>query len=266
MKNNAFTKFLSLLLLSLISLGAIAASLSDRAKEKRWEDQIVPDLFVGEAVKLNADGVEFLSIYTEAATDKPKGGVIVLHGIGVHPAWSDVINPLRTQLAERGWHTISLQMPILENEAKDTDYAPLFKEVPGRIQAGVDYLKAKGVKKIAISGHSLGAAMASYYLVTNPDPAVKAFAITSGGPGLPKDPHMDAVENFKNFKNVYILDLRGGDDSDRVKDTWKQRGEVGNKIHGKRYESQVIPGANHFYNGKDKELVDAVGNWLDKVM
>ena len=46
-------------------------------------------------------------------------------------------------------------------------------------------MKARGIKKIAIAGHSLGAAMASYYLVANPDPAVKAVAITSGGPGLP---------------------------------------------------------------------------------
>lgn len=255
-----------LALLASVSLNTSAASLSDQAKEKRWEDQIVPDLFVGEAVKLKADGVEFLAIYTEASTDKPKGGVIVLHGIGVHPAWADVVNPLRTQLAERGWNTISLQMPILANDAKDSDYAPLFKEVPGRIQAGVDYLKAKGMKKIAITGHSMGAAMTSYYLVSNPDPAVKAFAITSGGPGLPKDPRMDAIENFKHFKNVYVLDLRGGEDTDRVKGAWKERGSMGSKIHGKHYESQVVPGANHFYSGKDKELVDVVGNWLDKVM
>ena len=262
----AFSNVVCLVLLSFLSVSASAASLSDRAKEKRWEDQIVPDLFVGEAVKLKADGDEFLAIYTEPSADKVKGGVIVLHGVGVHPAWADVINPLRTQLAEQGWHTISLQLPILPNEAKDADYAPLFKEVPARIQAGVDYLKSKGVTKIAIAGHSLGAAMTSYYLVASPDPAVKAFAITSGGPGIPKDSRMDAVDNFKKFKNVAILDLRGGEDTDRVKDAWKERSKIGNPIHGKRYESQVVPGANHFYNGKDKELVDAVGNWLDKVM
>jgi dienelactone hydrolase len=265
-KNYSFNSLLYFLLFAFFSASASAASLSDKAKEKRWEDQIVPDLFVGEAVKLKGDGDEFLAIYTEASADKVKGGVIVLHGIGVHPAWADVVNPLRTQLAEQGWHTISLQLPILENEAKDSDYAPLFKEVPARIQAGVDYLKSKGAKNIAIAGHSLGAAMTSYYLVASPDPAVKAFAITSGGPGLPGDSRMDAIANFKNFKNVHILDLRGGDDTDRVNGAWKERGGMGNKIHGKRYESQVVPGANHFYNGKDKELVEVVGSWLDKVM
>ena len=265
-KMKTYTSILYFFLLFSVSVSAGAASLSDRAKEKRWEDQIVPDLFVGEAVKLKADGVEFLAIYTETSSDKPKGGVIVLHGIGVHPAWADVVNPLRTQLAEQGWHTISLQMPILKNEAEDKDYAPLFKEVPARIQSGVDYLKAKGIKNIAIAAHSLGAAMTSYYLVASPDPAVKAFAITSGGPGLPKDSRMDTIENFKNFKNVSILDLRGGDDTDRVKGAWKERGGMGNKIHGNRYEAQLIAGANHFYAGKDQELVKVVGDWLDKAI
>lgn len=261
-----FQRLFCALMLVFVSLGAAAASLSDRAKEKRWEEQIVPDLFTGEAVKLKADGVEFLALYTEASVDKPKGGVLVLHGIGVHPAWPDVIEPLRTRLAERGWHTLSLQLPILENDATETDYAPLFKEVPSRIQAGVDFLKTKGVESIAISGHSMGATMTSYYLVASADPAVKAFAITSGGPGVPADDRMDAVENFKNMKNIYILDLKGSEDSDRVKDAWQQRGAVGNKIHGERYATQVIPGANHFYSGKAKELVDAMSNWLDKVM
>ena len=77
---------------------------------------------------------------------------------------------------------------------------------------------------------------------------------------------MDAVENFRKWKNIYILDLKGSEDSDRVKDAWQQRGEVGNKIHGERYETRVIAGANHFYNGKANELVDAVSAWLDKVM
>lgn len=265
-KNITYSKFLYFLALCLVCVSASAASLSDRDKEQRWEKQIVPDLFVGEAIKLKAEGVDFLALYTEASTEKPKGAVIILHGIGVHPAWPDVINPLRTQLPERGWHTLSLQMPILQNEAKDTDYPPLFPEVPSRIQAGVDFLKAKGIKNIAIIGHSMGAAMASYYLSSAADPAVKAFAITSGGYGVPGDKRMDAVNNFRKMKNIAILDLHGSDDTDHVKRASKQRGEIGNKIHGQRYESMVIPGANHFYNGKEKELVDTVSNWLDKVM
>lgn len=96
---------------------------------------------VGEAITLKADKTEFLAIFAEHNTEKAMGGVIVLHGIGVHPAWPEVIQPLRTQLPDHGWASLSLQMPILPNEAKSEEYAPLFNEVIPRIQAGVDHLK-----------------------------------------------------------------------------------------------------------------------------
>lgn len=126
------SKYLLLIPL-LFAFTANAASKSDFAKEKRWEEQIVPSIMVGEEVKLTADGVEFLALYAEPTTEQQKGGVILLHGIGVHPAWPDVIEPLRMELPEYGWHTLSLQMPILGNEAENKDYAPLFAEVPARI-------------------------------------------------------------------------------------------------------------------------------------
>ena len=44
-----------------------AAYASDLDKEKRWSEQIVDALLVGEAVQLDADGTSFLGIYTEAS-------------------------------------------------------------------------------------------------------------------------------------------------------------------------------------------------------
>ena len=66
---------------------------------------------------------------------------VIIHGIGVHPNWNDVIYPLRTELPEQGWSTISIQAPILPNEAEPKDYAPLIKEIVPRIQAADNFLK-----------------------------------------------------------------------------------------------------------------------------
>jgi hypothetical protein len=104
-----------LLIPLLFAFTANAASESELAKEKRWEEQIVPSIMIGEDVKLTAHSVEFLALYAEPTTEQQKGAVILLHGIGVHPAWPDVIEPLRMELPEYGWHTLSLQMPILGN-------------------------------------------------------------------------------------------------------------------------------------------------------
>ena len=258
------TSCLLAIVLLLFIVSANASSKSILAKEKRWEEQIVPGLIVGEAIKLDADGVKFLALYTEPTTEKDRGAVIILHGIGVHPAWPDVINPLRMELPDHGWHTLSLQMPILENEAEDTDYPPLFPEVPLRIQAGVDYLKSKGINTIVICGHSLGASMASYYMASHRDTAVKAYVSVSGGPGVPGDKRMDTLMNIKKIKDAKILDLYGSEDVQRVLDNIAKRAPLAKKMHDDRYFLQKVNGANHFYQGKQDELVKVVSEWLNK--
>ncbi|MGD8926720.1 MAG: DUF3530 family protein [Thioalkalispiraceae bacterium] len=254
---------IGLLFLSL-SCQVIAASKSDRAKEKRWEEQIVPSLLVGEPVKLKANGVEFLGLYAENDSDKDLGGVIILHGMGVHPAWPDIIDPLRMALPEHGWHTLSLQMPILPNEVtEEKAYAPLFDEVPGRIQAGVDFLKAKGVTNIVIVGHSIGNVMAVYYMVKNPDPAVKAIAMVAAGPGYAKDPRTDILGNFSKI-DVPVLDIYGSEDEQRISDNVKKRTQIARKQGYKNYTPVRVEGANHFFTNMQDVLIQRVSGWLKK--
>lgn len=242
-----------------------ADSKSDLAKEKRWESQIVDSLLVGEAIKLKVGDTRFLALYSAPETSEVKGAVIIIHGIGVHPAWPDVIDPLRMQLPELGWHTLSIQMPILANDAKDTDYVPLFPEVPARIQAGVDFLKAKGIKYIALTGHSLGATMASYYLAKNKDPLVKSFAIISGGMGVPDKDGANILSNLKKIKNVHLVEIFGSEDHPRVIENLKKRKSYMRKAQYKKYSTLRISGANHFYRDRQKELVNKFSIKLNKL-
>lgn len=268
MKSNSliFRLFLIILLLTAWVFPALAASKSDRAKEKRWEEQIVDSLLVGEAVRLKAGNTTFLALYAEPTVDHSKGAVILLHGIGAHPAWPDVIEPLRMQLPEHGWYTLSLQMPILPNGRKDTDYPPLFPEVPARIQAGVDFLKSKGITNIVLAGHSLGAAMASYYLSTAPDRAVKTFVILSGGSGVPGDRRMDSLANFKHIRNINIIDVFGSEDRESVFKQLLSRKTVAKEVDKGRYLILKIKGANHFYRGRQKVLVQDLNTLLTEGM
>ena len=100
----------------------MAATNSDTAKESRWAEQVIDGLLDGDEVWLIDDsGHEFLGILTEG--DRSSGrAVVLLHGIGVHPNWPDVIYPLRAGLLEQNITTLSLQMPILENEADEREY------------------------------------------------------------------------------------------------------------------------------------------------
>ncbi len=240
-----------------------AASKSNLDKEKRWREQIEPSLMVGDALSLKANGTEFLALFTENTAKQTLGGAIILHGSGVHPAWPDVIEPLRSELAEYGWHTLSLQMPILANEASTQDYEPLFDEVPGRIQAGVEFLKAKGVKNIAIISHSLGNTMASYYLTQQKEPAIKAFVAISFGPGLPDQAKMDSYSHLNKI-TIPTLDIFGSEDFTRNVNTASKRRLMAKKAGNKKYKQIKIEGADHFFSNMDDILTKRIRGWLKR--
>lgn len=267
MKNRLFRNVVLTLLFAAVSSVSVAASKSDLAKEKRWEEQIVDSLLVGEDMHLTSDGTEFLALYAEPDSDEDKGAVILLHGIGVHPAWPDVIDPLRMELPALGWHTLSLQMPVLSNEASDTDYVPVFPEVPGRIQAAVDFLKEKGVTNIVLSGHSLGAAMSSSYLAGTPDPTVKTFVIISGGSGIPEEEKNSSgtLDNMKRITGIDVIDIYGSEDNKDVLKSVPLRVSAMKEAGNDRYQSIRVDGANHFYNGKQAELLEVVSTALDSL-
>ena len=93
---------------------ASSASAQDLERERRLEAEIIDYILDGEPVHLDAGGRSFLAIHTEADDDGPRRAVIVLHGRGFHPDWAEVAAPLRVELPEHGWETLSLQMPVLE--------------------------------------------------------------------------------------------------------------------------------------------------------
>lgn len=237
----------------------LAATKSDTAKEKRWEEQIVPSLMVGEAVKLKADGTEFLGLYAPNTDKHFYGGVILIHGIGAHPAWPQIIEPLRIDLPEHGWSTLSIQMPILPNEANLQDYLPLMPEAPARIQAAVDFLKAKGVNNIVIVAHSMGTSMANIYLSNKPDKSVHAYVAIGMSNPFPKQ-----YDNAKALATMQlpILDLYGSQDLEVVKSFAAARAQSGKA--NKRYSQVRIEGADHFFTDMQDTLVRRVRGWLMK--
>lgn len=260
MKSCRTRGFILTLLLLVLPVASLA---SDTAKEKRWADQIVDGLFDGKPVWLQAGKTKFLGIYTESATKPSKGAVIILHGTGVHPDWPDVINPLRVQLPTHGWATLSLQMPILHNEAKEPEYAPLFPEITPRMQAGIDFLKSKGNPNIYVAAHSLGATMAAYYMANSTNPVKGMVVIGTSGVNF-DTPNLRYFETLPKLNKTPILDLYGSEDLKDVLDTVTKRADIAKKSGNTRYVQVKVPGANHFFQGRNKELVQEVSNWLDK--
>jgi pimeloyl-ACP methyl ester carboxylesterase len=240
----------------------LLAHASDLAKEKRWANQIVDALIDGDAIWLNDGTSKFLGIYTTAEGNSDRA-VIIMHGIGAHPDWQQVVHPLRVELTDYGWNTLSIQMPILANGVNASEYASLFpKEVPARINAAIKYLHENGVKQIVLIGHSLGSVMGAYYLSQQSE-GVEGFVAIGLSGHLGSGP-LDATHSLKSI-HIPVLDLYGSEDLKSVLDTTKARKAAAKTAGNKNYSQEKIKGAGHFFDGKDDELVTAVSNWLKKL-
>jgi predicted alpha/beta-hydrolase family hydrolase len=233
---------------------------SDLAKEKRWADQIVDELFDGEAVWLEAGGSRFLGIYTEADA-KAQGSIIVLHGIGVHPDWPQVINPLRVGLAEQGWNTLSVQLPILSNEAEAEEYLPLFSEVPPRKDAALHYLQQADSGPVFIVSHSMGSSMALHYMAGNTDGAIAGLILIGSSAGGTEG--LDEPAKGLNGLDLPILDLYGQFDLNTVLSGGGKRAEVALASGNEDFSQVQTPGADHFYDGYEEQLLATVSQWLE---
>lgn len=251
--------FLRIIYATLITV-SFTVNATDLAKEKRWADQVADAILDGDAVWLNDGNNDFLGIYTEAEEDKGRS-VIVMHGTGIHPDWQQVIQPLRVGLTEHNWNTLSIQMPILGNEAEYNEYAPLYDEVAARIDAAIKYLKDNGSKDIVLLGHSQGSSMTAYYLRTSKQD-IKGF-VAIGIAAFAEDQRMNSIRSLEKI-TLPVLDLYGTEDLENILASVEIRSEAAKKAGNKNYTQIKITG-NHFFDGHEDELVETVAGWLEKL-
>ena len=237
---------------------AAPVAASDLEKEQRWREQVEDSIMDGEAVDLVVEGREIFAIYMEAEDSSDKG-MIVVHGTGIHPNWQQVVQPIRVEMAAHGWNTLSIQMPILHNEAQYEEYVALYPEVPPRLRAAEAFLKDRGIQTLLIAAHSQGATMSSYYLSRHPSDVKGLIAIGMGA--TQKDSHINSAQSLKKI-TIPVLDLYGDDDLPGVLDTVDARTE--SSAHNAQYSQQMIKDANHFFDGMDDELVSAVAGWAQQ--
>jgi pimeloyl-ACP methyl ester carboxylesterase len=262
----------ALFLLILTSAGITGAAaetaatnlVPDLNKEQRWREQIVDTLMEGQALDLQAGDRTFLGLYTEAAGadgEPSKRAAILVHGIGAHPDWPQVVHPLRVGLPEKGISTLSIQMPVLGNEAKSSDYLPLMDAVAPRLDAAIAFLKEAGAERIAIVAHSLGATMAGDYLASHPGAVDVYVAIGMSGGAT-----QERLDNTRTVGRIGIpmLDLYGQNDLEAVAQSASARAKSAAEGGNPSYNQVQVPKADHFFDGQDQALVDTVSQWLNQ--
>ena len=253
-----FTLFI---LLFNISLSVQAAN---DASEKRWAEQLRDNIVIGDPVDIADGETTFFAIYTEHTTPKPKGAIILMHGTGAHPDWSDIIHPLRTELPDKGWSTLSIQLPLLMPEAEDNESKKkVINASVSRINAAIKFLKEKENTKISLIAHSYGSLMAFNYIQSENASALIKSTIIIGTPSYAKTIPLNSPMMIEKIK-MPLLDLYGSEDLHGVMLSAKARQSAAIKAGNKKYRQVETIGANHFYNGLDEELLIYVSGWLEK--
>lgn len=245
----------------LFSLTAVAESDLDR--ERRLQDEVMAGLFTGEAVTLPVPGGEFLAVDTEPE-GALKGGVVILHGRGFHPDWPEVVAPLRTQLAESGWRTLALQMPVLGKEATYYDYLPLFPEAFPRIEAGIDYLRQLGVGPIVLVAHSCGVHMAMAWIRERGDALIDGFVGIGMGATDYQQPMLEPLPLAT--MRVPVLDVYGTSEYPAVLRMAPERLADMQRAGHPKSRQVTVAGAEHYFRGYERELVDVISAWLDSLI
>ena len=238
---------------------ALPAAAQDYEREKRWAAEVVPGLVVGDAVQIKTGraenaGREFLGIYTEAKN--PKAALVLVHGVGVHPDHG-VIGALRTRLADMGYTTLSIQMPVQAKEAGVDDYYPkVFPDAADRMARAAEWLRAKGQTKLVLVSHSMGAWMANEYLdaqhAQTPYLAWVVMGLTGG--------YSWTMRRYQ----LPVLDVYGENDLVPV---LKAEGRRKGALHTSNGSRQVrIAGADHHYEKREAELAAAIDAFVREVV
>src|SRR5262249_12367162 len=219
---------------------------------KKWADEIVPGIVAGEPIFLEGRaGHKFLAIHTEVPG--ARSGLVLVHGMGVHPDWG-LIGRLRAALADDGYTTLSVQMPVLAQTARPEQYPATFGEAGERLKVAAEFLKTKGSMKIAIVSHSMGSQMAHHYLTTDPKAPVNAWVCI----GLANDGN--------DFSRLKLPGMHWSGEKD-----WQNVLEGGSRRAASIDESRrarriIAPGSDHFFSNRQSDLLRYVKDFLDKTL
>ncbi|HTF99846.1 MAG TPA: DUF3530 family protein [Nitrospirota bacterium] len=180
--------------------------------------------------------------------------VILAHGRGQGPD-SQVVGPLRKGInKELGFHTLSLQMPVLSS-TNYLDYARTFPEAFKAIQTAIDYLTTeKSVKRIYLMGYSMGARMTTAFIVEKPTPVIVGYigvGLLEGG-GAP----LDANQNLSGIR-LPVVDIFADKSQLDLKSAENRRSMASDTFRQIR-----MAGAEHSFRGYDDQIVRAVVEWL----
>jgi pimeloyl-ACP methyl ester carboxylesterase len=141
-------------------------------------------------------------------------------------------------------------MPVLAVDALREDYNAIIPQADERIAVAIAWLKRRGVERVAIVAHSLGAAMSNAYLGSPATDKIDAWVVIGMGVGFDAAPRQP------------VLDVEAQFDFPQVQESALLRAAKLPRDSCSRHV--VIAGTDHAMENRWKELVAAIVPFLDR--
>lgn len=244
---------------ALILIFCNSAGSADAKREAQLAERLIGRIQAGEPVWLQGSD-KFLALHHAALGALPRRAVLLVHNMGGHPDWPEVIAPLRQRLPDRNWGTLSLQMPLLAPRALADDYGRTLPAASRRIRAGIEFLREHNYACVVLLGYGFGASQALAYL-----------AERDGADGLITvgvlareflQPAID-VPNLLARLDIPVLDVYGRLDFPEVSDKAHDRRMAVLESGTGSYDQRIIEGADHYFTGQQQQLVKVITEWLN---
>ena len=259
----------------------------------------ISSAYADQIIKRLPSGLEAFAEYKQGETNKPS--VLLLHGF-LQTHHFRTIDTLRNNLADEGYSVLSPTLSLGINRRKkslacEAMHLHSMEDDINEIDFWVKWLISQENKPIIIVGHSYGSAQALAYAVSgNKHTNVKALVITSlvkiensfknykeakeapMADGLVSnrlaycDKYVSPRENFLSYTywdhNNILKALRevtlpisviNGDKDERSSKQWISQ------LRENNVNVIVLEGANHFFDNREFELLDAEIELIDKL-
>jgi len=239
----------------------VLADSSDDNWEKRISTGLMDKVEASDFFWLGSTDSSFIAIFNRHKGEEEKGAAIILHSVGGHADWPEVVSPLRNMLPEFGWATLSIQLPLISPEKNIEEYGKTFEETGNRILLATRELKKRGFSKIVIIGHGFGALSTLVYLGKGNSENIDAFVAISLQNYVYIKPRINLLRLIKKIKTP-TLDLYGSLDFKEGIESAPDRRLASKKSGDDLYMQIEIKGADHSFNNMEKELVKQIIKWI----
>jgi hypothetical protein len=235
---------------------------SDVEKEKFWKTHLSKNIKFGQAIDLEAEESNFFAIYNKQNLLHEKGSVILLHDKAGHPDWKDVIKPLRIQLTDHGWNTLSIQMPLKTKLLKEKEEIDAFyKKANTRLDSAISFLKDKNSKSIFLIAYGSNSFAVLNYMNENPNRIINGLVLI----GMASSTTENTIDILEKIKSP-VLDIFGSKDFDSVILTAPQRQSAAKRGGNIYYAQRKIDYADHFFKTESETLVKRVHSWMVSII